>query len=216
MSDRITASVRSCRTSRARPAPRARRMPISRCRASPRASITLATLAHAISMTSAKATATGRKSARVSASMGMRLATESSVAAVERTESGCAAVERRIQLDSASVATPAPAPSFRRTTSRRKPTGERPRSPDIRSSALMGAQKSGFTAPRPSNPASVTPTISIGTLWIRSVCPTMDGSAPKRVRQTWWLSTRTLADPGASSSSVSTLPMAARPPRTSK
>ena len=53
---RITLSVSSCEMRRPRPAPTARRMPISRCRSTARASIRLATLAHAISNTSATTT----------------------------------------------------------------------------------------------------------------------------------------------------------------
>ena len=46
-------SIINCRTMRPRPAPMASRTPISRCRADARASSRLATLAHAISSTSA-------------------------------------------------------------------------------------------------------------------------------------------------------------------
>jgi hypothetical protein len=47
----IRPSIRSCLTSDPRPAPRASRMAISRCRPAPRASMRLATLAQAISST---------------------------------------------------------------------------------------------------------------------------------------------------------------------
>ena len=57
----VQLSVRSCRTMRACPAPIAIRTAISRCRASPRASSRLATLAHPISMNSTAAAISSAK-----------------------------------------------------------------------------------------------------------------------------------------------------------
>ena len=187
---------------RAREAPSERRMPISRWRATPRASRRLATFAHPIIRIRPKATKIGAKSAMASSGCGTvprrgtrsRLLTGRPAAPADRFESHAASCARACACDT---------PGFSRPTTSTPTPSWTPRSRGRNCATCdRGAHASGLSTSSPRNPAAVTPTIVNGAPLTSTVVPSTCGSRLKCRRQPLSLSTITALPPERASSAA--------------
>jgi hypothetical protein len=133
--------VRSCRISRARTAPRERRIPISLCLAIARASIMFATFAHASSSTRPKAATSGLNTSRSSGVNGIAVALEIRRTPVAFRSSGSWHVIRRDHVSSAASVLEILCPCLIRP---------------------MMLSRSGYSIPKRSGPSSKRPAIVTG------------------------------------------------------
>ena len=215
-----TLSVRSWAMRRDRAAPNDSRMPSSRCRAMPRASIMFATSAQAMSSTSTKAAAIGVKKSANSGDNEILVARESSCVPVGvsrwRASGRCARIQFVSHASPWAVATPGRSRATSESAS--DPCGpNKPSSSKTTSFMVSGAQKSSGTSPRPPNPCAATPMTCSAWPRTRIVLPTIDESPPNRLRHALWLSTTTGSAPAAAASdAMSVLPNAATTPSIEK
>ena len=178
-------SVSNCLMRRPRDAPSERQMPISRCRARPRASIMFATLAHARTSTSPNATMIGAKIRMVSPASGIAVSRETIETPVARSLSGRSVMVARDHATSAAFAPSMLTPSRRRpiTPSGAGLAGSKGSGRPSAAGMVMGSQRSLARDSRPPNPSRATPTTTSGTPRITTVLPTTEESPPNRPLQ---------------------------------
>ncbi len=207
---RRTLSVRSWRSSRPWPAPRAVRTANSASRAATRARSRFATLTQAMSRTrptAPRSTSRGRRTSPTVACW-----RETAVPPSPSSASGYCFARR-----SAIVATSCRARSTE-TPGLRRPMTRRYQAPRLfvrnTSSYSRGAHASvpwGYA-----KLGGATPTTRYGSRFSCTVCPTAPGSAPNLCAQSRWLSTTTLACPGSFSPSANPRPWTGLTPSRSK
>ena len=204
-----TPSVRSWRTIRPRPAPRARRSAISRCRSAPRARMRFATLTQAISITR---TAAACQMARMSGSTGspnprLKVATATPRPVLV---CGCSFSIRPATTASSARAWAGVPPSARRPRTVRECWSRR--------ASEMAGSASGTQACTPSgnwNRGGAMPTTSYGSMFRVTVWPTI-GCPPKLRRQSASLRITRRSRPFCASSGRNARPAAGATPRASK
>ena len=211
-------SVRSCCTTVPRVAPRAERRAISLRRYSARESRRLATLAQAISSTTATAAVSIRTLPRTSdTTMSRRGVALITIAGSASGALGFCSRYCRLRTASSASAFLCVVPGRRRASSPRYPTPIRNRCVDMSEySKYRGDQMSASPTNGNCTFVGSTPTTVWGVVSSMIVCPTMWGSLLKRVFQIESLSMTTGLPSGRPSSSVNVRPSCGSRPRSEK
>ena len=211
-------SVSSCQMMRRRDAPIASRMPISRWRATARASSRLATFAHPIIRMRPNAKKSGVNSSMTSADSGTVPCLGSSTRLAAGRSTGTFSRTPRVPHDAAARA---PVRATDRASAARRCRGRRSlRVLHGRGGTGRGARAAPRSPARrrssPRKPSGITPTTWNRAPFTRTVRSSTPGSLAKCRDQARWLRTMTGRPPGSSSDGVSVRPRAALTPRTWK